>query len=622
MSLFEELKRRNVVRVGVAYVVIGWVTAQIAEFAFENFGAPEWVLKSIVVILLLGLPIALFFAWAFELTPDGVKLEKDVDRSESITSNTGRKLDRVIIAALVLALAYFFWDRQPVDVPVDSVESAAVAEVVEPAEAEQQVTAGPDPRSIAVLPFVNMSSDEEQEWFSDGLTEEILNSLARTPDLLVSARTSSFKFKGSVEDVPTIAASLGVAHILEGSVRSSGDQLRVTAQLIRASDGFHLWSQTYDRDPEEVIAIQEEIAIEIATALETAMDPEALANMVSSGTSSVAAFNAYLQGLAYGASTLSTGDVYTFLGARDGFERAIELDPEFSMAYWQLSRFWRTQMSTTDMVAGIVEIPLEEMVARFDEAIDKAIATERDPINQLRFRAWKAARSLRLSQALRLISEYLEHRPNDQDAQNSHLRLLADLSMDIELAAAIRTYQERDGYNVLVTQSSLTHILTSNDSEFIRDYAKTAQERIGDNTFFNYQAHRALLWTGDIDGASKMLRLVMSSDLSEQYRQMVALRQSCGEGRISDATRIFDDFKRKHSDDYSTMWLSHMIMNQPDRAYEFLMELDDADDLDSLADFLAYAQFDARRFPNLMSLLDSQGVTPREPLPVPYSCTL
>jgi len=620
MSLFEELKRRNVVRVGVAYVVIGWVTAQIAEFAFENFGAPEWVLKTIVVILLLGLPIALFFAWAFELTPDGVKLEKDVDRSESITSTTGRKLDRVIIAALVLALAYFFWDRQGTDEPVESVEPVTA---VETAEVEQQPKAkGPDPRSIAVLPFVNMSSDEEQEWFSDGLTEEILNSLARTPDLLVAARTSAFKFKGSGEDIPTIAASLGVAHILEGSVRSSGDQLRVTAQLIRASDGFHLWSQTYDRNPEDVIAIQEEIAIEIAIALETAMDPEALASMVSSGTSSVAAFNAYLQGMAYGASTLSTGDIYAFLGARDNFERAVEIDPDFSMAYWRLATFWESQMSSTNMVAGIVEIPVEERIAQFEKAIDKAIATERDPVNLLRFRAWKASKSMRLAQALRLITEYLEQRPNDQDAQNSNLNLLAALSMDEELRAAIKEYQERDGYNVMVTQSSLTHILTSNDNEFIRAYAKTAIERIGDNTFFNYQAHRALLWAGDIDGASRKLRFLVSSDLSEESLHMVNLRQACAENRVSDAIRIFERFKNEFSDKHSTMWLSHMLMSQPQQAHEILLELDDADNLNPLIDFLNYAQFDARFFPNLMALLDSQGITPREPLPVPYSCKI
>ena len=619
MSLFEELKRRNVVRVGFAYVVIGWVIAQIAEFAFENFGAPDWVLKTIVVVLLLGLPIALFFAWAFELTPDGVKREKDVDRSQSITSTTGRKLDRLIIAALVLALAYFVWGSRPGDEPLDSVEPATVADT---ADVEQPVVAGPDPRSIAVLPFVNMSSNEEQEWFSDGLTEEILNSLARTPDLLVAARTSSFKFKGSAEDIPTIAASLGVAHILEGSVRSSGDQLRVTAQLIRASDGFHLWSQTYDRNPEEVIAIQEEIAIEIAIALETAMDPEALASMVSSGTSSVAAFNAYLQGMAYGASTLSTGDVYSFLGARDNFERAVDLDPGFSMAYWRLATFWESQMSSVNMVSGIVELPVEEMIANFEEAIDNAIATERDPVNLLRFRAWKASKSMRLAQALRLISEYLEQRPNDQDAQNSHLSLLATLSLDEELLAAIQEYQERDGYNVFVTQASLTNILVSNDSELIRTFARTAQERIGDNTFFNYQMHRALLWAGDIDGASRKLHFLVSSDLSEESLQIVTLRQACAESRVSDATRIFERFKSNYANNHSTMWLSHMIMNQAERAHEILLELDDAADLNSLIDFMGYAQFDARLFPNLMALLDSQGITPREPIPVPYRCKI
>ncbi|MDX1509494.1 MAG: hypothetical protein R3358_14500, partial [Woeseiaceae bacterium] len=214
MSLFSELNRRNVVRVGVAYAVIGWVLAQIAEFAFENFGAPDWVLKSFVVVLLLGLPIALFLAWAFELTPEGVKREKDVDRSRSITRTTGRKIDFVIIGALVVAVAYFAWERQQ-----GQGDTANDVSVVATADAAPDGTDSAVVRSIAVLPFVNMSNDESQEWFSDGLTEEILNALARTPDLLVAARTSSFQYKGRNEDVQTIAAELGVAHILEGSVR-------------------------------------------------------------------------------------------------------------------------------------------------------------------------------------------------------------------------------------------------------------------------------------------------------------------------------------------------------------------------------------------------------------------
>ena len=218
-SFFNELKRRNVVRVGVAYLIMAWLLAQIADLGLESFGAPEWVMKTILFLLVLGFPLALFFAWAFELTPEGLKLEKDVDRSKSVTPLTGRKLDFVIIGALVVALGYFIWERQSLVDDVDSSTTPLAAEV------EEASTDARDKRSIAVLPFVNMSSDPEQEWFADGLTEELLNALARAPDLLVAARTSSFKFKGSAEDIPTIAAALGVAHVLEGSVAARPESL-------------------------------------------------------------------------------------------------------------------------------------------------------------------------------------------------------------------------------------------------------------------------------------------------------------------------------------------------------------------------------------------------------------
>jgi TolB-like protein len=614
MSLFAELKRRNVVRVGIAYAVISWVIAQIAEFAFENFGAPDWVLKTIVVVLLLGLPLALFFAWAFEITPEGVKREEDVDRSLSITRSTGRKLDFVIIGVLVVSLGYFVLVRQFGVREIAPVEQTAVA------AAEPEITIGPALRSIAVLPFVNMSSDQEQEWFSDGLTEELLNALARTPDLLVAARTSSFKFKNSAEDAPTIAKALGVAHILEGSVRRGLNKLRVTAQLIRASDGFHLWSQTYDRNPEDVIAIQEDIAIEIATALETAMDPEALANMVSSGTRSVPAYNAYLQGLAFDASSISTGDAYTFLGARDAYERAIALDPGFALAHWMLADFWHIQLSATNMVAGIVEMSAEEMTARFDDAIDKAIETERDPINAIQYRVLQAEKYMKLAQALRLNTEYLALRPNDQSAQETHLGLLATLSMDDQLASAIKDYQERDGYDALVSQASMTYLLVGTDPQSIRAFVGIALERVGDSAFVMYQAHRALLWAGDVDGASRIAPILGSSDLPEESRALITLRQACAEDRLSDAMRIYDRIQMNYPDQRSNIWLSHRIMGNDDDAFETLADLDKREDLSSIGDFLSYAYFDARPFPNLMALLESQGIEPREPREIPYRC--
>ena len=229
MSFFEELKRRNVVRVGIAYAVIGWLLAQVAEFAFENFGAPDWALKTFVVVLLLGLPVALLFAWAFEMTPEGIKRERDVDRSESITPQTGRKLDRWIIGVLAIAVVVLVGERF---VPDDAEELTVTKDV---------------DQSIAVLPFVDLSDSQKDEFFGRGVAEELLNALARFPELRVAARTSAFSFAGRDVDLREIGDTLGVAYVLEGSVRRGREAIRVTAQLIRSSDGMHLWSETYDR---------------------------------------------------------------------------------------------------------------------------------------------------------------------------------------------------------------------------------------------------------------------------------------------------------------------------------------------------------------------------------------
>lgn len=618
MSLFAELKRRNVVRVGIAYAIVGWVIAQIGEFAFENFGAPEWVLKTVVVILLLGLPLALFFAWAFEMTPEGVKREEDVDRTQSITGSTGHKLDKLIIGALVVALAYFVWERQAGETvpPVDSVATVTADE----SQVEEELESSNIERSIAVLPFVNMSSDVEQEWFSDGLTEEILNALARTPDLLVAARTSSFKFKGSAEDIPTIAESLGVAHILEGSVRRGGDQLRITAQLIRAHDGFHLWSQTYDRSPDDVIAVQEDIAVAIALALETALDPEALKKMMSAGTSSVAAYNAYLEGLAIGVSTISTGDAFEMLSARDAFARAIELDAEFALAYWELAGFWFIQLQTTNIISGNLDLTSTDMQLEFDENIENAIRYEQDVVTKSKYRVQQALQAGNYAQALRLNSRYLEQRPNDQGAQEVQLYLLSDMSMDDELRSTIIEFQGRDGYDVIVANNSVTFSLVSDDSEFIRDLAQNVLQRHGDSPFVLYQTHRAFLWARDIDGAAQLQPLINASDLPRESKLLVTLRQACAENRLEAAARIFDELMSISEGDVSMRWIGNSIFGQDEAATAVLKALDDAGEFATLKDFLSYAYFDAYQFPNLMEHLEAQGITPRQPRTIPYRC--
>ena len=342
MSFFAELKRRNVVRVGLAYVVIAWLLAQVAEFAFENFGAPEWVLKTVVVILLLGMPLVLFFAWAFELTPEGVKREKDVDRSQSITPQTGQKLNRLTIAVMALAIAYFAFDKFVMSNESEVQSGMAASQ----ASAEFQ-------KSIAVLPFVDMSPGKDQEYFTDGLTENLLNALAQLNELKVAGRTSSFAFKNRNEDLRSIGEQLRVAHVLEGSVQKSGLQIRITAQLINAEDGYHLWSQTYDRTLEDIFAVQDEIANEVARAMRVTLlgQGAGVQQAVSQNTGS--AYNDYLKGH----HEANRGNIQGHEQALIYFQSALQQDPNLALAWAGLSeaQAYVTGFGDADFTVGFEE---------------------------------------------------------------------------------------------------------------------------------------------------------------------------------------------------------------------------------------------------------------------------
>ena len=295
MGLFDELKRRNVFRVGIAYLVLGWVVLQAADVIFPILQFPDWTISFVAVLAILGFPLALFFAWAFELTPEGLKRDHEVDRSESIAHVTGRKLDFAIIGLLVVALGFVVWDSY-LSEPGEVVVTETPAETVETTPVEDAPTAT---ASIAVLPFVNMSADKDQEYFSDGISEELLNLLARVPGLKVAGRTSSFAFRGKDTDLREIGAALNVSTLLEGSVRKSGNTLRITAQLINVADGFHLWSDSYDRELTDVFAIQDEISAAIVQALKTKLG---LGSLVAAAPSEV-----------------------TFCGLRDGLQYYLSL---------------------------------------------------------------------------------------------------------------------------------------------------------------------------------------------------------------------------------------------------------------------------------------------------------
>ncbi|MEE4173190.1 MAG: hypothetical protein V2I57_02960 [Xanthomonadales bacterium] len=333
MSFIEELKRRNVFRVGIAYVLLGWVVMQAADFALDLIDAPNWIIQALFIIGLAGLPIALFFAWAFEVTPEGIKREQDVDRSTSITPQTGRKLDRAIIVFLAAAVVFLLLKPVGQERQADDAELAATP----PSAAtglDQAAAPAPAAKSVAVLPFVSLSSGEDDEFFADGLTEEILNALAQLPELLVTARTSSFSFKGQEKPVNEIAAELGVRHVVEGSVRRSGDRIRVTAQLIRAEDGINLWSDTYDSTSADTIGMQEDIAEALAVAMDVVLDEERRQAMRSAGLRDPAAFIAFQRGLK--ASREAHGEAYqieALLAVNDYFDTVLERVPDYGPAY-------------------------------------------------------------------------------------------------------------------------------------------------------------------------------------------------------------------------------------------------------------------------------------------------
>jgi TolB-like protein len=305
VRLISELKRRNVFRMAVLYVISAWLVMQVAEVIIGLAGLPDWSGKVVLAVLAIGFPIALLFSWFFEITPEGLAREKDVPEGQSITHVTGRRMDFIVIAVLSAGLILFagdkWWPRDPLEL------------------------------SIAVLPFDNMSADPEQEYFSDGISEEILNLLAQIESLKVIARHSSFSFKGKDVDIATMAEQLNVRHILEGSVRRSGDRVRITAQLIDAKDSSHLWSETYDRDysAENLFYTQSEIARAITGRLRMTLTGDDENRLARVPTANTEAYAAYL----LGRERLENRKVAELAVAVEQFSLAIELDPEFAGAY-------------------------------------------------------------------------------------------------------------------------------------------------------------------------------------------------------------------------------------------------------------------------------------------------
>ncbi len=404
MSLFSELKRRNVFRVATAYIIVAWLLTEVLATLMPMFGVPEWVGKAVVIVVAVTFVPVIIFAWAFEMTPEGIKREKDVDRGVSITSQTGKKLDYVTIIAVVLGVAFLAWSKSGMDVSTRDLE----------------VTETSGAPSVAVLPFVNMSGNADNEYFSDGLTETLLHMLAQVPEIKVAARTSSFAFKGQQQDIRKIALALGVAHVLEGSVQRSGDKIRVTAQLIRADDGFHVWSSIYDRTLNDIFVIQDEIATDVGQSLTTSLLGEKPIEIEGIGTDDVVAYDLYLQALAQRA----IGSYGALRNAEELLKEALLLDSGFLDAKRELAQIYVQQQNTgllnqDEAFADAAELLEQVLSARTDDIASKALL-----ITVESFQAENAGAYMAMVDAAAQLQVIADQAPNDVDLKRTLYQVL------------------------------------------------------------------------------------------------------------------------------------------------------------------------------------------------------
>jgi TolB-like protein len=338
------LKRRNVIRVAIAYGVASWFILQLADVVLENIGAPGWMMQTVMLVLAAGFPLAVIVAWAFEMTPEGIKKEKDVDRSRSITSTTGRKLDRMIIGILTVTVAYLLIDKLVLQdsppAPTETVQSA-------PIDTETPVDSSP---SVAVLPFVNMSGDPAQEYIADGISETLITALSNIPDVFVISRESSFYFKGKPVKIQQVSEELGVRYVLEGSIQQSGNHIRVTAQLIDAFKGHHLWAENFDRELINLFELQDDLTLQILTGMQVKLLHGE--RDFPGGTRNI---NAYLK--------MIKGKYYYYRYTREGniaahqlLEEALALDPNYLHAL-----LWLGFVHITDIGWGWSQSPAESL---------------------------------------------------------------------------------------------------------------------------------------------------------------------------------------------------------------------------------------------------------------------
>ena len=519
MTFFNELKRRNVFRMAVLYLVAGWVVLQIADVLFDPLGLPDWTFRLVLILLLLGFPFALIFAWVFEMTPEGLKRERDVDRSTSVVAHTGRKMSTLIVVLLLVAIAGLVFNRL---VPIRGEPVAAEAQSAvtqEPADAQSSERREPAAdQSIAVLPFVNISGDPENEYFSDGLTEELLNTLVRLGGLKVTGRTSSFAFKGQNLDLREVGRQLNVANVLEGSVRKAGNRVRITAQLVKASDGYHLWSNTFDRELDDIFAIQQEIADRVTGALEVTLMGGAAAGATTAAPTAhdARAYEEYLRGRYI---WQREPDALESLDqARAHFEQALAIDPAYVDAYWGMFQVWDRMNrnghgSFAESLANMRNYGAE--LERLAPGSDRALMSA----------GRNAVRAFNYRQAVAYLEEAADRFPSSATVQSEYAAALGNLQDYGKALQSVELATQLDPLSLDVMRTKSYLLNRVGDCDGVEQVMQRAMEIAPDVGRFRYYLAMCIFeTTGD---AARALPYAEAEPVGFLHGTSLAMFSSC-----------------------------------------------------------------------------------------------
>ncbi|HSU85229.1 MAG TPA: tetratricopeptide repeat protein [Chthoniobacterales bacterium] len=526
-NFFAELRRRNVYKVAVAYAVVAWLLIQAASIFLPAFDAPPWVIKVFIIVIIFGFAVALIFSWAFEITPEGIKLESEIEPTNSIARRTGRKIVAITIALAVVAAGLFVY---------------------------QLVRSKPDPsrfpaklitqKSIAVLPFDNLSRDPDNAYFAEGVQDEILTRLAKVADLKVISRTSTQHFKSSPQNLPEIAQQLGVRNILEGSVQKSNDQVRVNVQLINAMTDAHLWADTYDRKLTDLFAVESDIAKTIADTLQAKLTGSEKTAIAARPTENPEAYELYLKGRFFW-NKRTAADLRRSI---DLFNQAIGKDPNYALAYAGLAQAWSI-LSAYNAASPADSYPQAELFSRKALAIDDTCAEA-----LVGLASFKARYHFDVAGALEDYERAIQLNPNDATAHHWFAGdCFAATGQHAHEVAEMKRALELDPLSLIINSNlGVAYVRAGRLEEAVAQLRKAIEL---DDSF--YPAHReyglALELQGKIPEA--IAQYEKATTLSDDPIPLGTLARIYGiAGRREEAKKIFEKLRQLHAQRYTAAY--------------------------------------------------------------------